>query len=146
MADSRRDLSTSAWGAVLQVHAAVVPLLDQRLQAEAGMPLSWYDVLLELAAAPERRLRMTDLGERVVLSRTRVSRMVDEIARAGLVVREPNPQDGRSAYATLTAEGLKRFRRAAPAYVAAIEQHFSSELDDAELRTLTQLLKRVLTD
>ena len=146
MADSRRNLSTSAWGAVLQVHAAVVPLLDQRLQAEAGMPLSWYDVLLELAAAPERRLRMTDLGERVVLSRTRVSRMVDEIARAGLVVREPNPQDGRSAYATLTAEGLKRFRRAAPAYVAAIEQHFSSKLDDAELRTLTQLLKRVLTD
>ena len=146
MADSRRDLSTSAWGAVLQVHAAVVPLLDQRLQAEAGMPLSWYDVLLELAAAPERRLRMTDLGERVVLSRTRVSRMVDEIARAGLVVREPNPQDGRSAYSTLTAEGLKRFRRAAPAYVAAIEQHFSSKLDDAELRTLTQLLKRVLTN
>jgi DNA-binding MarR family transcriptional regulator len=62
------------------------------------------------------------------------------------VVREPNPQDGCSAYATLTAEGLKRFRRAAPAYVAAIEQHFSSELDDAELRTLTQLLQRVLTD
>jgi DNA-binding MarR family transcriptional regulator len=144
MADSRRDLSTSAWGAVLQVHAAVVPLLDQRLQAEVGMPLGWYDVLLELAAAPERRLRMTDLGKRVVLSRTRVSRMVDEIAIAGLVVREPNPEDGRSAYATLTEEGLKRFRRAAPAYVAAIDQHFSSKLADAELRTLTKLLNRVL--
>jgi DNA-binding MarR family transcriptional regulator len=125
MADSRRHLVTSAWGAVLQVHAAVVPLLDQELQAAVGLPLSWYDVLLELHAARDQKLRMTDLGERVVLSRTRVSRLVDEIARAGLVVREQNPQDGRSAYATLTAEGLKRYRKAAPVYLAAIEQHFS---------------------
>jgi len=145
MADSRRHLATSAWGAVLQVHAAVVPLLDQTLQAEVGMPLSWYDVLLELNAAPERRLRMTDLGERVVLSRTRVSRLVDEIAKAGLVVREQNPQDGRSAYATLTAEGLERYRRAAPTYLAAIERHFSSTLDDDQLRTIADSLQRVLS-
>jgi DNA-binding MarR family transcriptional regulator len=110
------------------------------------MSLSWYDVLLELAAAPERRLRMTDLGERVVLSRTRVSRLVDEIAAAGLVVREQNPMDGRSAYATLTAEGLKRYRKAAPAYLAAIEQHFSRPLDDEELGTVARVLQRVLTD
>jgi DNA-binding MarR family transcriptional regulator len=127
------------------VHAAVVPLLDQTLQAEVGMPLSWYDVLLELNAAPERRLRMTDLGERVVLSRTRVSRLVDEIAKAGLVVREQNPQDGRSAYATLTAEGLERYRRAAPTYLAAIERHFSSTLDDDQLRTIADSLQRVLS-
>jgi len=146
MADARKHLVTSAWGAVLQVHAAVVPLLDHRLQAEVGMSLSWYDVLLELAAAPQRRLRMTDLGERVVLSRTRVSRLVDEIAGAGLVVREQNPQDGRSAYATLTAEGLKRYRKAAPTYLAAIEQHFSTTLDDEELRTVARVLQRVLTE
>jgi DNA-binding MarR family transcriptional regulator len=128
------------------VHAAVVPLLDHHLQAEVGMSLSWYDVLLELAAAPERRLRMTDLGERVVLSRTRVSRLVDEIAAAGLVVREQNPQDGRSAYATLTAEGLKRYRKAAPTYLAAIEQHFSCKLNDEELRSVSRVLQRVLAD
>jgi DNA-binding MarR family transcriptional regulator len=110
------------------------------------MSLSWYDVLLELAVAPERRLRMTDLGERVVLSRTRVSRLVDEIAAAGLVVREQNPQDGRSAYATLTAEGLKRYRQAAPTYLAAIEQHFSCTLGDEELRTVATVLQRVLAD
>jgi DNA-binding MarR family transcriptional regulator len=109
------------------------------------MPLSWYDVLLELNAAPERRLRMTDLGERVVLSRTRVSRLVDEIATAGLVVREQNPQDGRSAYATLTTEGLRRYRKAAPTYLAAIEQHFSSKLDDDQLRTISTALQRVLS-
>jgi DNA-binding MarR family transcriptional regulator len=146
MADSRRHLATSAWGAVLQVHAAVVPVLDQKLQAEVGMPLSWYDVLLELAAAPERRLRMTDLAERVVLSRTRVSRLVDEIAAAGLVVREQNPQDGRSAYATLTEEGLARYRQAAPTYLAGIDEHFSRKLDDAELSTIATALRRVMAD
>ena len=91
MTEDRKDLSTSAWGALLQVHAAVVPVLDHKLMAEAGMPLRFYDVLLELAAAPERKLRMTELADRVVLSRTRVSRLVDEMVSAGLLVREQNP-------------------------------------------------------
>lgn len=144
MAETRKHLSTSAWGAVLQVHAAVVPVLDQKLQAEAGMPLRWYDVLLELAGTPDRKLRMTDLAERVVLSRTRVSRLVEEIASAGLVVREQNPQDGRSAYAALTDEGLRRYREAAPAYLAGIEEHFARGLEDRELRMIAKALQRVL--
>jgi DNA-binding MarR family transcriptional regulator len=129
---------------LLQVHAAVVPVLDQRLAAEAGMPLRFYDVLLELAAAPERKLRMTDLAERVVLSRTRVSRLVEEMAAAGLLVREQNPQDGRSAYASLTAAGLKRYRQAAPSYLAGIEEHFAQRLSDQELAGLAATLQRVL--
>ncbi|HKR68187.1 MAG TPA: helix-turn-helix domain-containing protein, partial [Streptosporangiaceae bacterium] len=74
----RRRLATTAWAGVLQVHAALVPKLNQVLTRATGLPLSWYDVLLELAAAPERRLLMGELGQRVVLSRTRVSRIVDE--------------------------------------------------------------------
>jgi DNA-binding MarR family transcriptional regulator len=144
MTASRRHLATSAWGAVLQVHAAVVPVLDKKLQSEAGMPLSWYDVLLELAAAPERKLRMSELADRVVLSRTRVSRLVDEIVAAGLVVREQNPQDGRSAYAALTAEGLRRYRAAAPVYLAGIDEHFSGRLDEGELIAVARALQRVL--
>jgi DNA-binding MarR family transcriptional regulator len=145
MVDTRKHLSTSAWGAVLQVHAAVVPVLDQKLQAETGMPLRWYDVLLELAAAPDRKLRMTDLAERVVLSRTRVSRLVEEMASAGLLVREQNLQDGRSAYAALTDEGLRRYRKAAPAYLAGIEEHFARGLEDRELRLIAKALQRVLS-
>ena len=144
MTDNRRHLSTSAWGALLQVHAAVVPVLDRMLLAEAGMPLRFYDVLLELAAAPERRLRMTELAERVVLSRTRVSRLVEEMIAAGLLIREQNPQDGRSAYATLTDLGLRRYRRAAPTYLAGIEEHFANRLSDRELQGLAAVLHRVL--
>jgi DNA-binding MarR family transcriptional regulator len=140
----RKDLSTGAWGALLQVHAALVPALDRRLQSAVGLPLSWYDVLLELAAAPERRLRMTDLGERVVLSRTRVSRLVDEMVAHGLLSRVGNPEDGRSAYASLTQEGLARYRKAAPVYLDGIDELFAGRLTDAELRTITGALGRVL--
>lgn len=144
MAEQRKHLSTSAWGALLQVHAAVVPVLDARLVAEAGMPLRFYDVLLELAAAPDRKLRMSDLADRVVLSRTRVSRLVEEMAAAGLLVREQNPQDGRSAYAALTDLGLRRYRQAAPTYLAGIEEHFARHLQNEELELLARALRRVL--
>src|SRR4051794_17366108 len=146
MVKARQHLATSAWGALLQVHAAVVPVLDQQLQAVAGLPLRWYDVLLELAAAPDRKLRMSDLADRVVLSRTRVSRLVDELAAAGLVVRELNPEDGRSAFAALTATGLSRYRQAAPVYVAGIQEHFARALDDSDLATVAAALNRVLAE
>jgi DNA-binding MarR family transcriptional regulator len=144
MTADRKHLSTSAWGALLQVHAAVVPVLDQKLTAEAGMPLRFYDVLLELASAPGRKLRMSDLADRVVLSRTRVSRLVDEMASEGLLVREQNPADGRSAYAALTELGLRRYRQAAPKYLAGIEEHFAQQLGDRELEELASALQRVL--
>jgi len=145
MRNDRKHLATSAWGALLQVHAAVVPELDQKLAAEVGMPLRFYDVLLELAATPDRRLRMTDLAGRVVLSRTRVSRLVDDMAAAGLVVREQNPQDGRSAFAALTDLGLRRYREAAPVYVSSIEKYFARCLDDRDLESLAATLQRVLS-
>src|SRR5262245_34856732 len=116
---------SAAWAALLRVHAALVPRLDRELRQAAGMPLAWYDVLLELHAAPGGRLRMSDLGERVVLSRTRVSRVVDELVDAGLVLREANPHDGRSALATLTQAGGRRFRGAAPAYLIGNARHFN---------------------
>src|SRR5918992_4326059 len=92
-----------AWAALLRVHAAIVPKLERELSAARQMPLSWYDVLLELNAAPDRRLRMSELGARVVLSRERVSRVVDELEQAGLVPREPHPDDKRSRFAVITA-------------------------------------------
>jgi DNA-binding MarR family transcriptional regulator len=140
---SRGELTRDAWAAILRTHAALVPRLDYCVQRAAGLPLPWYDVLLELAAAPDRRLRMTELGERVVLSRTRVSRIVDELVDAQLVRREENPNDKRSAFASLTPAGLQRYRDAAPHYLAAIEEQFA-DVSDAQLRTVTTALRRVL--
>jgi DNA-binding MarR family transcriptional regulator len=144
MNEDRSRLAVGAWAALLQVHAELVPRLDQALQQAAGLPLSWYDVLLELAAGPGRRLTMGELAQRVVLSRTRVSRIVDELVAAGLVRREGNPDDGRSAFAVLTADGLARYRAAAPHYLASIEREFASALTDGELGAVAAALRKVL--
>ena len=133
----------SAWAALLRVHAAVVPKLERALSAE-HMPLAWYDVLLELNAAPDRRLRMSELGARVVLSRERVSRVVDELEQAGLVQRAPNPDDRRSRFAVITAQGRARLRAAVPTYLAGVERHYTSHLEEAEMRVIATALGRVL--
>ena len=144
MATTKKKAAAEAWGSLLQVHAALVPELDRRLRDGTGLPLGWYDVLLELSAARNSRLTMSQLGERAVLSRTRVSRVVDELTRADLVRREANPEDARSAYAVITPAGLARFREAAPVYVAGIDEEFAGELTVAELSTLASTLQRVL--
>jgi len=134
----------SAWAALLRTHAAVLPKLERAL-APTGLPLTWYDVLLVVNAAPERRLRMTELGRQAVVSRERVSRVVTELEREGLVERKANPDDKRSSYAAITAEGRKRLRAAAPHYLRAVEEHYLAHLSDRELRTIATALGRVVT-
>ena len=132
------------WGALLKVHAALVPRLDRELQDVHGLPLTWYDVLLELNGAPERRLTMGQLGSVAAVSRTRVSRVVDELVRAGLVTREPNVYDGRSAFAALTPAGRTALRKAAPTYVSAVQREFADHLTAHETEVLAGALRKVL--
>ncbi len=134
----------SAWAALLRTHAAVLPKLERAL-LPTGLPLTWYDVLLVVNAAPAHRLRMTELGQQAVVSRERVSRVVTELERAGLVVREANPDDKRSSFTVITPEGRKRLRTSAPVYLKAIEEHFLSRLSDEESRVIAQALGRVVS-
>lgn len=134
----------SAWAGLLRTHAAVLPKVERAL-APTGLPLTWYDVLLVVNAAPGRRLRMTELGQQAVVSRERVSRVVTELERAGLVVREANPDDKRSSYTVITPEGRKRLRASAPVYLKAIEDHFLSRLTVDETRMIAQALDRVVS-
>jgi DNA-binding MarR family transcriptional regulator len=132
------------WGALLKVHATLVPRLDRELQETHGLPLTWYDVLLELNAAPDRRLTMGQLGAVAAVSRTRVSRVVDELVRAGLVIREPNPDDGRSAFAALTPAGRAALREAAPTYLSAVQREFADHLTAHEAEVLAGALSKVI--
>lgn len=141
MADETERVA--AWAALLRTHAAVVPRLERALQP-TGLPLTWYDVLLVTNAAPERRLRMSELGRRAVVSRERVSRVVTELEQAGLVERQANPDDRRSSFAAITPEGRRRLRKAAPVYLAAIEQHFLAHLEEDEVQVLARALGKVL--
>ncbi|GAB3065480.1 MarR family winged helix-turn-helix transcriptional regulator [Intrasporangium mesophilum] len=142
---SRRHLAANAWGALLRTHADLVPSLDRTLRANTGLPLAWYDVLLELAAADDGRLRMSELADRAVLSRTRISRIVDELVGAGLVSRIRNPDDARSSFATITTQGRRRFEKAAPDYLEQIEKQFATGLTDEELRIIARALGRIRT-
>ena len=137
------ELEVAAWRSLLLAQNAALRAIEAQLTAAGHIPLTWYDVLLELNAAPRRRLRIQELASRVVLSRTRVSRLVDELARAGLVRREPDPADGRGSFAVLTDAGRSRLRAAAPAYLQGIREHFARHLTRDELRTLRTALDKV---
>lgn len=144
MARTDEDLGVATWSLLLRTHAALVSRLERELDEARRLPLTWYDVLLELNAAEGRRLRMQGLGDRVVLSRSRVSRIVDDMARAGLVRREPDPADGRGSFAVLTDAGRSALRSAAPVYLRGIADNFTRHLGEAQLRTVHDALRRVL--
>lgn len=138
------DPAVDAWRGLLVAHSRLVPAVEADLRAAGHVPLSWYDVLLELNAAPEHRLRMSELGQRVVLSRTRVSRIVDELAAAGLAERQPDQADGRSSFAVLTAAGRDALRRAWPVYREAIRRRLAAGLTVPQCRELASLLDQVI--
>jgi len=138
------DPVVEAWRGLLVAHSRLVPAVEADLRAARQVPLSWYDVLLELNAAPGRRLRMSELGQRAVLSRTRVSRVVDELAAAGLAERQPDQADGRSSFAVLTPAGKEALRRAWPVYRQAIHRQLTSRLTPQQCRELAALLGQVI--
>ena len=131
-----------AWRSLLLAYSRLVPAVEADLRAAGQIPLSWYDVLLELNAAPDHRLRMSELGERALISRTRASRVVDELAFAGLVERQSDVHDRRSSFAALTPRGEQALKRAWPAYRQAIGKRFGANLTAEQCRELAQLLDR----
>jgi DNA-binding MarR family transcriptional regulator len=140
MAEDREDPEVAAWRQLLVAHSRLLPAIERDLRAAGQVSLSWYDVLLELNAAPGRRLRMSELGQRAVLSRTRVSRVVDELAAAGLAERQPDEADGRSSFAVLTPAGKNALRRAWPVYREAIRRRLGAHLTAQQCRQLARLL------
>ena len=144
MASTKKDGDQIAtWRALLLAHSGAVRAIEADLAAQGLIPLSWYDVLLELNASPNHQLRMQDLAGRVVLSRTRVSRLVDELEAAGLVERIADPDDARAKLATITASGRAELRTTAPRYLTAIERNFTSLLTRAEQTAVTTALTKV---
>jgi DNA-binding MarR family transcriptional regulator len=143
MSNRPADRHLAAWRGLLEAHAAVVELLARELEAERGLPLAWYDVLLTLERAPEQRLRMQELAQSVLLSKSGLTRLIDRMEANGLVQREPCPSDRRGAFAVLTPQGRRAFRRAAPVHLRGIQEHFARHLDEEEAATLFAALARV---
>jgi DNA-binding MarR family transcriptional regulator len=137
------DWRVGVWRSFLRAHSGVLRELERELAAEAGMPLGWYDVLLQLVEAPERRLRMAELADRVLLSRSGLTRLIDRLQAEGLVRREPSPDDARGTFTVLTPEGYARLRTAAPVHLAGVRAHWLAHFSDDELRVLGELCARL---
>jgi DNA-binding MarR family transcriptional regulator len=134
----------AAWRLLLETHKAVTELLEHELVSERGLPLSRYDVLLNLAEAPDGRLRMQELSASVLLSKSGLSRLVDRMVEAGLVRREQCQADRRGWYAVLTDQGRSDLRRAAPIHLRGIQEHFARHLAADEVQALVAALGRVV--
>ena len=139
------DSHLRAWRALLNGHAAAVKRIDDKLRAEELLPLDWYDVLLELFEAPDHRLRLSDLADAVVLTRSGLSRLVTRLGKAGYVIRRSCDQDGRGTYAVLTEAGERAFRDTWPAYARQIKEFFADHLSEEEATVLYRALERVRT-
>lgn len=134
MSERLSELEMDAWQALLHAHHEVVGKLDEELRAEHGLTMSDYDVLLRLARAEGRRLRMTELAHRVMISPSGLTRAVDRLVREGLVERRRDGDDARVVFAQLTPEGLKRVRAAARTHLRGIREHFTGRLTEEQLR------------
>src|SRR5580765_1372987 len=132
-----------AWRSFLHAHARITRRLDEELQVAHGLSLAEYDALLQIAHAPERRIRMNVLAERVILSRSGITRLVDRLETAGSVERAACSTDARGQEAVLTPLGLERLRSAAGTHLDGVRRYFLERLDSDELVRLEASLGRV---
>jgi DNA-binding MarR family transcriptional regulator len=132
----------ATWRAFLNAHAVLIQRIEADLKAHGLPPLGWYDVLWPLYRAGDRRLRMNELAQQVVLSRTGLVRLVDRIEAAGLLRREPVPEDGRGSYAAITNDGAATLSRMWPVYRRHIQHDFLDPLG-SEAPLLRTALERV---
>jgi DNA-binding MarR family transcriptional regulator len=129
----------AAWSGFLQAHAQIVRALDAELEREHGLPLTSYDVLIQLSLAPDGRLRMFELADAVVLSRSGLTRLVERLERDGLVERERGVADLRQMYARLTDRGFEVVADATPIHVAGVKERFLERLSDEQTKQLAAI-------
>jgi len=142
-----RELSAEelgAWRGFLRVHSALVKALDAELLAEHQLPLTSYEVLINLQAAPDRRRRMAELADGVLLSRSGTTRLVDRLERDGLLERDTCTSDGRGCFAVLTDKGEDLLMRARATHLDGTRERFLRHFDQDELDALGAYWERVL--
>jgi DNA-binding MarR family transcriptional regulator len=141
----RGDERYAAWSDLSQSYALVNRAVERKIREQFGLPLAGYDVLAQLAKAPEdERVRMQELARRVLLSKSTLSQLFTRLETRGLVERRGDPQNLRVTYATITAEGRKELERAMPAFHEEVERRFARHLDEEEVRVLRRAMRKVI--
>jgi DNA-binding MarR family transcriptional regulator len=128
---------------LLETHSVLVAELDSELERDHGLPLSSYEVLMYLGDADDNRLRMGELADRLLLSRSGITRLVDRLERQGLIARVRCHDDGRGFYALLTDHGRELLDAARPDHLAGVRRHFLSRLEPREIEALSAIWQRL---
>jgi DNA-binding MarR family transcriptional regulator len=133
-----------AWRGMLRVHSALVKQLDAELSTAHQLPLSSYEVLLNLESAPDRKRRMAELADSVLLSRSGMTRLVDRLEKDGLLRRDTCTDDGRGAFAVLTDKGAAALAEARHTHLGGVREKFLAQFNEQELRRLAEYWDRVI--
>lgn len=146
---TRRDLTgfgpkAQAWRAFFETSARVTTSVEKQLQAETGLKLPEYNVLLALAEAPENRLRMGELAKQLIFSPSRLSYQVKTLAAQGLIIRTTDAQDKRGATAELTDVGREAFRVASAVHASHVRKLFHPALNDDEAQQLAAMCQNIM--
>ncbi|HEY9763590.1 MAG TPA: MarR family transcriptional regulator [Trichocoleus sp.] len=136
---------SSLWRLFLTAHTRLLEHMERDLSEADLPPLDWYDVLFTLKEAPDHRLRLSELAEKVLLSRSNLTRLIDRLEKAGLLRRESCPTDRRGTYAVLTETGLTMQQQMWSVYSKSIATVFAAYIDDEEVKILQQVLSRLLS-
>jgi DNA-binding MarR family transcriptional regulator len=145
MAKTNLDtLQNSVWRLFMIANVKLLNCIGDKF-SQAGLPtMDWYDVLFTLTEAPDHCLRLSDLAEKVLLSRSNLTHLVDRLENAGLLYRKRCPKDRRGTYAVITEPGLAMQQKMWAVYAAGIAEYFGSQLDEAELKMMKQVLERMI--
>jgi DNA-binding MarR family transcriptional regulator len=138
------ELELDAWRGFLRTYTTLVRDLDDELTARHGLPVSSYDVLVQLDEAPDGMLRMSHLADAVLLSRSGLSRLVTRLASQGLIEREDCKNDARGAFAVITDEGRRRLNEARATHRVGIRERFLDKLSERDQRQLAKVWSRLL--
>jgi DNA-binding MarR family transcriptional regulator len=140
------DPRLGAWRAFIHANARLLRRLDEELQAAHGVSLAEYDAMLQLVNAPGRRLRMSVLADRVLLSRSGITRLVDRLEASGMVVRSACVTDARGAEAALTDRGLERLRAASRTHLEGVQRYFLDPIGDEDRSAVERAGARILDE
>jgi len=141
MREKLSDAEMDAWQALLHAHHQITRILDAELRSGHELTFAEYDVLLRLARAEDRKLAMSELAKRIMISPSGLTRVVDGLEEKGLVNRQRDSGDARVVTASLTSTGREKVRRAAQTHLRGIHEHFTGRLSDAQLKSVASALQ-----
>lgn len=143
MIEKLTETQIDSWAALVRTQQYLLNQVEADLKKAGRPPLTWYDVLLELKSAPDGRLRLNEMGARMLLEKSNLTRLVVRMENEGLLVREVCDSDKRGAYAVITASGRALQKRMWVTYARSLQTHFTSKVTQEEAEVLLTLLRKL---